>query len=349
MRYFKFLIALMFVARCSIASAAGYYDVRDDSPWHDGIAYVTEHGIAYGTGNGRFSPDAPITTYQWATMVCRAIYGEQADPVLAGYEGRWLDCHALMTPSASMCRGVLYQSAFRAFDIQTYSYELFQDGFSLSGTDNSLRIAKDLELCSEGAVATEFVTRGEVAELLRRLMTEQLVVTPPPICTDFPIIFVDDVDVNSYIVELSHIPAELREAFKSDGWVCYVDFNRIAELEDQLGVSCAGATNYLEETIYLGQPDAIAHEFGHFLDSVLCFPEEHKQLFDQESSVTSRLLGRYSTSDRYEYFAEYFDYWIRYRNCSDKMHRLEEVSPATYQYFLELESSNWGLKKENPR
>lgn len=276
MRYFKFLIAIMLVARCAIASAAGYYDVRDDSPWYDGIAYVTEHGVAYGTGNGCFSPDAPITTCQWATMVCRALYGEQADPVLAGYKYRWLDCHALMMPSSNMCRGTLYQSAFQAFGIQTYSYELYPGSSPLSGTDNCLRIAKELKLCAENATATEIATRGEAAELLRRLMTERFVVTPPPLCTDFPIFFVDDVDSNSYIVELSHVPAELREAFKSGGWVCYVDFKRIAELEDELGVLCAGVTNYLEKTIYLEQPNAITHEFGHFLDFMLCFPEKHK-------------------------------------------------------------------------
>lgn len=173
MRYFKFLIALMFAARCSIASAAGYYDVRDDSPWRDGIAYVTEHGIAYGTGNGCFSPDTPITIYQWATMICRALYGDgQQESILVGYEHRWLDCHALMAPTSCVCRGFLYQSAFQSFGIQTYSYELYPYGIRLTDAENSLRIGKELGLCGYSAPSDEIVTRGEAAELLRRLMTE---------------------------------------------------------------------------------------------------------------------------------------------------------------------------------
>ena len=36
--------------------------------------YLAEHKITQGTGNGCFSPDAPVTTSQWAVMLCRAYH-----------------------------------------------------------------------------------------------------------------------------------------------------------------------------------------------------------------------------------------------------------------------------------
>ena len=45
----------------AMAAEAGYTDVSRDSPWYEGIEYVTEQGISNGTGANSFSPDAPIT------------------------------------------------------------------------------------------------------------------------------------------------------------------------------------------------------------------------------------------------------------------------------------------------
>ena len=71
------------------ASAAeyGFSDVPADSPWYESVAYIAERGITIGTGEGRYSPDAPITTRQWAVMLCRA-YGKT--DVLAGDGGNFV-------------------------------------------------------------------------------------------------------------------------------------------------------------------------------------------------------------------------------------------------------------------
>ena len=38
----------------------------------ESVMYLAEHEITQGTGNGCFSPDAPVTVRQWAMMLCRA-------------------------------------------------------------------------------------------------------------------------------------------------------------------------------------------------------------------------------------------------------------------------------------
>ena len=51
-----------------------FRDVAPTSPWYDGVVFAVEHGISQGTGEDTFSPDDPITTRQWAVMLCRT-YG----------------------------------------------------------------------------------------------------------------------------------------------------------------------------------------------------------------------------------------------------------------------------------
>ena len=130
----------------------------EDSPWREGIVYVTEQGIACGTGGGCFAPDAPVTTRQWATMVYHALQvkGAQSAPVQdvvrQGYEQHWLSMTALTAPDLPVCRGVLYQSAFRAFKIQIYSSELYPDSGVLPDTENCMRAAKELGQTARWAV-----------------------------------------------------------------------------------------------------------------------------------------------------------------------------------------------------
>ena len=50
-------------------------------------------------------------------------------------------------------------------------------------------------------------------------------------------------------------------------------------------MSCIGATNYSQKTIYLSEASATLHEFGHFLDWTLGIPAEHEQLYLAEAQT----------------------------------------------------------------
>lgn len=115
-----------------------------------------------------------MTTRQWATMVYHALQvkGAQSAPVQdvvrQGYEQHWLSMTALTAPDLPVCRGVLYQSAFRAFKIQIYSLELYPTAAYCLTQKTACAPAKELGLCSGNADASQIMTRGETAELLRR-------------------------------------------------------------------------------------------------------------------------------------------------------------------------------------
>ena len=84
------LLTLIISALLSVSAFAasdGFSDVPEASPFYESVTYLAGQGITYGTGNGRYAPDTPITVRQWATMICRAFDKEDALSDPAGYGG----------------------------------------------------------------------------------------------------------------------------------------------------------------------------------------------------------------------------------------------------------------------
>ena len=84
------LLTLIISALLSVSAFAAsdrFSDVPEASPFYESVTYLAGQGITYGTGNGRYAPDTPITVRQWATMICRAFDKEDALSDPAGYGG----------------------------------------------------------------------------------------------------------------------------------------------------------------------------------------------------------------------------------------------------------------------
>ena len=64
-----FLLALSLTVPALAASGA-FQDVPETADCYESVMYLAEHEITQGTGNGCFSPDAPVTVRQWAVMLC---------------------------------------------------------------------------------------------------------------------------------------------------------------------------------------------------------------------------------------------------------------------------------------
>ena len=110
----------------------------------------------------------------------------------------------------------------------------------------------------------------------------------------------------------------------------------LTDLNLKLGVNCIGAAVYTEKRIYVSEASAVLHEFGHFLDCAMGFPQEHKDLYALEAA--SAPMKQRAKSNSLEYFAEFFAYW-----CSGNtriLEQLKELTPETYAYFDGL-SSAW--------
>lgn len=340
------LVLTLILPTAASAACAGFDDVPETADCYESVMYLAEHKITQGTGNGCFSPDAPVTTSQWSVMLCRA-YGVETNgstwselrqnAVEQSYRKGWLDETALSAPRSPMCRSVLVESAFAAADVPVYDSTLYEGGASLSTADNILRVGRELGLCSDDADTNALVTRGDAAIILHVVLTQSFRIEEPPV----PVTLVNaaGVNINDYLLALRQVPEPVLAAFNATGWTYRIDFDYISELSKQLDMSCIGATDYSQKTIYLSEASATLHEFGHFLDWMLGFPAEHEQLFRAEAAAAP--LRNYAKTDSREYFADCFSYYITYGSNSEMMEHLRKNMPQTCAYFEKLGKGGW--------
>lgn len=335
------LVLAVTLSTAASAACTGFDDVPEAADCYESVMYLAECEIAAGTGNDCFSPEQLITVEQWAVMLCRA-YGVETigdswqdvgrSSVVEAYRQGWLNETALSAPNTQLCRGALLKSAFAAAKIPVYDGALYVGGVSQSDYENCIRIGKELQLCGEANTANEIVTRRDAAMLLHAILTRAFTVEAPPA----PVALVNaaGVNINDYLVALRQVPEPMLAAFNAAGWTYRIDFDYISELSKQLNMSCIGATNYSQKTIYISEASATLHEFGHFLDWTLGFPAEHEQLFRAEAAAAP--LRNYAKTNAREYFADCFSYCIIHGNDSEMMKHLRKNAPQTCTYFEEL-------------
>ena len=311
------LVLAVILPTAASAACTGFDDLPETADCYESVMYLAEHEITQGTGNGCFSPDAPVMVLQWAMMLCRTYevkvegssWSDLSQSAMEqSYRKGWLNETALSVPSIQLCRGALLKSAFAAAKIPVYDSALYAGGVSLPDHENCIRIGKELQLCGEANTANEIVTRRDAAMLLHAILTRAFTVTAP----EAPVTLVNaaGVNINDYLLALRQVPEPMLAAFKVAGWTYCIDFDYMGGLSKKLNMSCIGATNYSQKTIYLSEASATLHEFGHFLDWTLGFPAEHEQLFRAEAAAAP--LRNYAKTDSREYFADCFAYWVKY-------------------------------------
>ena len=335
------LVLALILPTAASAACAGFDDVPESADCYESVIYLAECEIAAGTGNDCFSPEQLITVEQWAVMLCRA-YGAETigdswqdvgrSSVVEAYRQGWLNETALSAPRSPMCRSVLVESAFAAADVPVYDSTLYEGGASLSTADNILRVGRELGLCSDDADTNALVTRGEAAIILHAVLTQSFRIEAPPA----PVALVNaaGVNINDYLLALRQVPEPVLATFKVAGWIYRIDFDYISELSKQLDMSCIGATNYSQKTIYISEASATLHEFGHFLDWTLGIPAEHEQLYLAEAQNSG--LRDYAKTNAREYFADCFAYWVKYAGNTNAISLLQECAPMTYRYMEDL-------------
>ena len=340
------LVLALILPTAASAACTRFDDVPESADCCESVMYLAEHEITQGTGNGCFSPNAPVTVRQWAMMLCRAydvkVEGNSwsdlsQSAVEQSYRKGWLNETSLSAPNIQLCRGALLKSAFAAAKIPVYDSVLYAGGVSLPDYENCIRIGKELQLCGEEDDANEIVTRRDAAMLLHAILTRAFTVEAPPA----PVALVNaaGVNINDYLLALRQVPEPMLAAFKVAGWTYRIDFDYISELSKQLDMSCIGVTNYSQKTIYISDASATLHEFGHFLDWMLGFPAEHEQLYLAEAQNSG--LRDYAKTNAREYVADCFDYWITHGSNSEMMEHLRKNAPQTCAYFEKLCKSSW--------
>ena len=285
MRKIKFISILLVLSMLLtvpvFAFSTGFTDVSEKATYAEAVSYLADAGILRGTASGRFSPNEKITVSQWATMLCRAFDTEPegvswqevgANAVQIAVHSSWLDPTAVGDENGFICRGELYRTVFATAGIPLYDTTLYSLDW-LSPGENALRVGKKIGLCAENKTAAELVTRAEAAQLLHAVLTQNLTVTPP----DTPVTVENLIqwNVNAFLLELRKVPQPILDAFNENGWTFVIGTEYLADLSRKLGVNCIGAAAYTEKRIYVFEASAILHEFGHFLDCTMGFPQEH--------------------------------------------------------------------------
>ena len=266
----------------------------------------------------------------------KAFHGRKwgANAVQIAIRSGWLEPTAISDANGSICRGELYRTAFAAAGIPLYDATLYGLDWLSSG-ENALRVGKELGLCAENKTAAELVTRAEAAQLLHAVLTQTLTVVPPD--TPITVENLTQWNVNAFLMELRKVPQPILDAFNENGWTFVIGTEYLTDLNLKLGVNCIGAAVYTEKRIYVSEASAVLHEFGHFLDCAMGFPQEHKDLYALEAA--SAPMKQHAKSNSLEYFAEFFAYWLS--GSSRTLAQLKELAPETYVYFESLEITHW--------
>jgi len=285
MRKIKFISILLVLSMLltvpAFAFSTDFTDVSEKATYAESVSYLADAGILRGTASGRFAPNEKITVSQWATMLCRAFDTEPegvswqeagTNAVQEAVRNGWLDATAIGDKNGVICRGELYRTVFAAAGIPLYDATLYGLDW-LSPSKNALRVGKELGLCAENKTAADLVTRAEAAQLLHAVLTRNLAVTPPD--TPVTVENLTQWNVNTFLLELCKIPQPILDAFNENGWTFVIGIEYLTDLSQKLGINCIGAAVYTEKRIYVSEASAVLHEFGHFLDCAMGFPQEH--------------------------------------------------------------------------
>lgn len=143
----------------------------------------------------------------------------------------------------------------------------------------------------------------------------------------------DNINVNDYLLELKKIPSGLIDKFNQDGWKISIDYDKIVEFGKHYNANCVGATVISEKTIYIANPNALLHEFGHYVCNKFYYVQDGLEAYKAEIQKAPMTTRCKSTPD--EYFAEYFAMYT-----SGKTRQLKQLTPKTYEYFKDL-SAQW--------
>lgn len=323
---------LALVLTMSVAASAScvFADVPSDSPYCESVEYLYYHGITSGTGGYHFAPNDTITVRQWSAMLCRA-YGTDASDwkgcVYSAYTHGWINEAAVTCPDMEVSFGYLLESGFAASGVHVYRSDLYD--IQMNRSNNLMRIGRELGLCGTDVSFTDIVTRATAATVLHKLLTRDLNVVSPasPVKIENRI----GANLNGFLIELRRVPPGILDLFNRSGWKIVVDKERTSMITMTTGRNCAGVTYYDERTIYTPDAYSIVHELGHFLDCMLGFPNNVGALFNEEAQFAP--VTQYGKTNRSEYFAECFVYWVAYWNNADRMEMFRLRAPKTYEYM----------------
>ena len=196
-------------------------------------------------------------------------------------------------------------------------------------------------MCQAADSALDLLTKSEAAYIIYLVQTKDIKVEVPMLME--MIHFVDrnqDADLNPYLLEVKKVPEAILKQFQADGWSYCVDSESVDAFAAGKGKEYAGVCVYADKSIYVKYDYATIHEFGHYYHDT-CDAVGFRTIYHKEAEAARAVLGDYAATSESEYFAEAFDYWVKWSGSSEGLKVLEQAAPQTYQFFYNLSVNNW--------
>ena len=150
-------------------------------------------------------------------------------------------------------------------------------------------------------------------------------------------------DDHKCIEQIDSLPDVVLQSYIANGWTFQVDKARLLNASGSTGIFWSGMIDYENKSIYVDSSISVVHEFGHYLDWALGFPEKHEHLYQSEYDAASHFLGSYAKTNSREYFASYFAHWVKNIENEDEIALMRTLTPLTYDYFVLLSENGWGI------
>lgn len=235
--------------------------------------------------------DDNITIEQWIIIICKAFEKTPTYPdkyLEYAYELGWVNETVFSSRDLLATYGFVLRTGLMAAKIPIYEGVL--------ETSYSLNLIDD-----DTITLTTKITKIKANEILNKLLSNKTNVNESYV---IEIVNNSNLYLNDYLKQLKLIPINIINSFNENGWKCSIDLNYLHQLGQKYNMSISGLTAYNEQTLYISAPSSLIHEFGHYAEYMLEFPQQIRNLYTlQAASAPIRQLDKINSS---EYFAACF-------------------------------------------
>ena len=158
----------------------------------------------------------------------------------------------------------------------------------------------------------------------------------------------DDFDTSNLEEELSYIPQVIVQRFNDRHWSIKLDQARIDEYnKTSLTSNAIGVSKIQLLQIWASDSSVIIHEMGHFyhLEISVKYGDRIIDCFQKEGdTVIYEGETGYSAMNEIEYFACFFEFYLKNLDNKEVMEGLKERKPETFEMFEELRANDWYIR-----
>lgn len=339
------VVVSLFLASSAYADGSPFTDVPVDCEYYGAVLDLYDRGIIVGDEQGKFRPDANLTKAEQDKMFALAFKDagiawndqNQDEVTVVSFYSELLR-RAGYKPYLPSYKRISEDQLLRAASIlccpqYRYSYNHYDTAATqVSRKEAVSAISRILSYDSLDMIALKDRLRVEVQESFGR--SKKL----------------EEQQINDALLDVARLPRNIVDQFNECGYKVVFNDKKISEYRSNHNVNCTAYIDYVSKEICMNtyvEDYAILHEFGHFynrnMDSKYMEKNNHMEEF--EKLLANSLLSDYASTNRAEYFAEYFSLWfLGSIDLPAERMEMAKAGPETFKWFKELESAGWPME-----